>query len=225
MAWFVGLAWVVPVLLCCECASAHEHWVGVDDFLPATGKVVNVTVCSGHYFPKSSFALKDKVLESVELLGPSGKITAVQTMPGEKERNGAISVQAEGVYILRCTLKRPRAKRPSYEAQTLLVTGNEGDDPARYSFGRGLEIVPTTSVSALKIGDELSMFVLLDGKRTAASLEVIVEGGKAFFLKTEPDRAAAITLKHAGRYLATTSVEGRGCSLLLQVGKPGEGNS
>jgi len=212
----------VAVLACLftHVAVAHEHWVDVDAFRPAAGQRVNVSVCSGHYFPKSSFALKDKVLQGVELLALDGKTASVQTTVTEKQRTGTVKLESGGVYILRFTLKRPRAKEPSYEAKTILAAGDGADDAVRYTIGHGLELVPSQALTGLKPGDELPLVLRLDGKRVAGSLEATVEGGKSSFLKAETDRPAVLRLTRAGRYLVTTNVQGRGCSLVFWVSEP-----
>jgi hypothetical protein len=198
-------------------ALAHEHWVDVDDFLPAPDASVTVSICSGHYFPKSSFALKDEVLHAVELLAPNGRATAVQTTVTDRQRTGTVRLEPEGVYILRVALKRPRARKPSYEAKAILIAGEGSDDATQYAIGRGLELVPSRVLSELKPGDELPLVFLLDGRRVAGSLEASVEGGKSVFLKAKTDKPAALRLTRAGRCLVTANVQGRGCSLVFRV--------
>lgn len=205
------------VALCASSVRAHQHWVAVDTFSPAAGQDITVSVCSGHYFPKSALVLKDNVLRSVELLSPGGTSTTVQTAPEGKQRNGIAKPAAEGTHIVCLTLQRPHAPLPSYEARTFLITRSAEDDPARYAVGRGLELVPAKALSQLSPGDELPLFALLDGKRVPAALEVLVEGGRSAFLKTTAEQPALLRITATGRYLATTGIRGRGCSLLFQV--------
>jgi len=156
------------------------------------------------------------------LLASDGKTASVQTTVTDKQRTGTVRLESEGVYILRFTLKRPRAKEPSYEAKAILVAGEGADDAARYAVGRGLELVPSRALGELKPGNKLPLLLLLDGNPVAGSLEASVEGGKSAFLKAETDKAAVLRLTRAGRYLVTTNVRGRGCSLVFWVSESRE---
>ena len=203
--------------LCASTAPAHEHWIDVDNFYPDTGTSVCVRLCSGHYFPKSSFALKDKVLEGVTVRGPDGKAVAVTTAEEEKQRTGILALASKSVHVVSFSLRRPRAKEPSYEGKALLVVGSKEDDTSRYALETGLELIPEKPVSELTPGDELPVSLRLNGQPLSGSLSVSAEGGKTSSLRTEPDRPASIKLRKAGRYLVTASHEGRGCSLVFMV--------
>jgi len=174
-------------------------------------------VCSGHYFPKSSFALKDKVLEGVTVRGPDGKAAAVTTAEEEKQRTGILTLASGSVHVVNFSLRRPRARAPSYEGKALLVVGNKGDDTSRYALGIGLELIPEKPVSELTPGDELLVSLRLNGQPLSGALSVSAEGGRTCSLRTEPDRPASIRLRKAGRYLVTAGHGGRGCSLVFMV--------
>jgi len=212
----------VGAVLTLGVARAHQHWIDLDTFAAAQGADVGVRICSGHYFPKSALMLKGNVLKSVELLSPGGACATVPTTPAEKSRSGTLKPCKGGVHIVRLTLQRPRAPQPSYEAKTLLLTEGAHDDPASYKVGRGLELVPGKAVSQLARGDELPLFALLDGKRVAAALEVLVEGGRGAFLKTTAEQPALLRIGRTGRCLVTTSIKGRGCSLVFMVPSAGK---
>jgi len=196
---------------------AHEHWIDADCFYPGAGGTVTIHVCSGHYFPKSSFALKDKVLEGVMVQGAGGKAIAVTTAEEEKRRTGILTLASGGVHVVSFSLKRPRAKEPSYEGRALLVVGSKTDDTSRYAMGIGLELIPEKPVSELMPGDALPVSLRLNGEPLSGSLSVSAAGGKTSSLRTEPNRPASIRLRKAGRYLVTASHEGRGCSLVFMV--------
>lgn len=207
--------------LCAAAAMAHEHWMDGDDFYPDSGSTVGVHICSGHYYPKSSFALKDNVLELVTVRGPDGETVPVTTAEEAKRRTGALAVDAEGIHVVSFTLKRPRAKEPGYEGKALFVAGSTSDDANRYALGTGLELVPGKPVSELKPGDELPLSLRLDGVPLAGMLSISAEGGKTSSLRAEPDHPASIRLRKAGRYLVTASHAGRGCSLVFMVREGG----
>ncbi|MBT3194040.1 MAG: DUF4198 domain-containing protein [Verrucomicrobia bacterium] len=210
------LRWAL-VLLFASLAQAHEHWVDADDFYPDAGSSACVRLCSGHYFPKSSFALKDKVLESVKVWGPDGGAVEVTTAEEEKQRTGILTWAVDGVHVVTFSLRRPQAKKPSYEGKALLAVGDKSDDIRRYAQGTGLELVPGKPVSELMPGDELPVSLRLNGEPISGTLSVSAEGGKTSSLRAGPDRPALIKLRKEGRCLVTASHDGRGCSLIFMV--------
>ena len=212
-----GTVCAALLCLCASTASAHEHWIDVDNFYPDTQTSACVRLCSGHYFPKSSFALNDKVLVGVTVHGPDGKAAGVTIAEEEKQRTGILVLASEGVHVVSFSLRRPRAREPSYEGKALLVVGNKGDDTSRYALGIGLELIPGKPVSELTPGDELPVSLRLNGEPLSGALSVSAEGGKTSSLRTEPDRPASLRLRKAGRYLVTASHGGRGCSLVFMV--------
>jgi hypothetical protein len=205
------------VVLGVRVSCAHEHWIDVDDFAVNVGDSVTVRVCSGHYFPKSSFALSDKVLEGVELLVADGGTDAIVTMPADSTRIGQTRLRTNGVSLLRCSLKRPKAKAPSYEAKTIIIAGRRADSPMLYAVRRGLEVVPMRALTGMKPGDDLPLVLLLDGQRVGGTLEVVTEGKGSSFLKTDTDKAGLLRLSRAGSYLVTANLKGRGCSLVFYI--------
>lgn len=198
-------------------SCAHEHWIDADRFYPRAGETVTVHVCSGHYFPKSSLALSEKVLEGATARGPDGVPAAMTTTQTEKRRTASLAAATEGVYVLGFSLKRPRAKQPNYEGKAIVVVGAGTDNAARYGTGTGLELIPGKPVSALRPGDELPVSIRLDGEPVAASVSVTAERGRTRSLSVTRERPAFIRLPKPGPYLVTTSLKGRGCSLVFMV--------
>jgi hypothetical protein len=198
-------------------ASAHEHWVDVASFYPAVGETVDVYVRSGHHFPQSEQVLEDKVVEGLRVWDGGESPRTIATVAHDKFRAGKLIVEHEGVHVLDLTLKRPRAKEPSFEAKTIVVVNRLKDDPARYGLGEGLELTPGEPVSSVAAGDTLSVRLTLDGEPLAGSLQVVPEKGRTRFIRTEPGKPALIPLRTAGRYLVTAQVGGRGASLVFDV--------
>lgn len=210
--------------LLCAVAGAHEHWLNAECFYPEAGQTVTVHLCSGHYFPKSSFALQDKVLAGVDWQRSDGVTVPFHTVVGAAQRSGTFGATDEGVHILSFTLKRPRAQAPSYEGKVILIVGDSGDSTNRYTSGVGLELVPEQPVSALRKGDKVGIALWMDGRRVKGSISASAAGGKTSLLTTGIDQAATLTLRKAGRYLVTSTHEDRGASLVFEV-KGSEGGS
>jgi len=208
----VGLA-----LLAGAPAGAHDSWIDVSDGYPEPGDTLLVYVCSGHYFPKSETAVKDNVVHRLESRVSGNEPVPIRTVSKNTRRTGALVVKTDGVYVLELTLKRPKAKTPAFEARTLVVVNREADDPGEYSRGEGLELFPGSAVSGLKVGDDLPLWLALDGERMAGSLTVTPENGKAAYLKAAPTEPAVLRIRSFGKYLVTARVKGRGCSLVFEV--------
>lgn len=208
---------VCAILVCASVASAHENWIHADCFGPEAGQTVKVHLCSGHYYPKSSFAVQDKVLQDISWQRPDGTRVSLETVPEDMQRTGTLTAEIAGAHILSFTLKRPHAPAPGYEGKAILVAGNGSDSTNRYAWGVGLELVPEQPVSTLRCGDKVGIFLHMDGRRVAGSISATVAGGKTELLTSGTDRPAVLTLRKAGRYLVTSSHEGRGASLVFEV--------
>ncbi len=215
--WGAPIACLVSVLTAASPARSHEHWLDVGGPLAAVGDTVSVTLSSGHYFPDAVMAIKGKVLQPVEILSPDGEVRTIEFVSQEKMRMGSVVIESEGLHVLRFTLKRPRAKEPSYEGKTFLIAGDGGDDPEAYVLGHGLEIVPSGPLSGIAVGGEFSVTVLLDGTRVSAELQVMPEEGKTSYLRAAEDEPAVVRASKIGRLLIVASFDGRGCSLILHV--------
>ena len=201
---------------------AHEHWIDLDSFYPAAGEMTAVYVRSGHYFPKGTLKLSEKVMQGAVAQTPDGQTLAVEIVAAEKEWSGTLSAEEQGVYVIAFSLKRPRAPKPNYEAKAILVAGTGGDSPERYALGTGLELIPGRPVSELRPGDELPIWLAMDGVRMEGELAAVPENGKSSVTKVSPDQPAVVKLRDAGRYLVSASAKGRGCSLVFHVREPDE---
>lgn len=203
-------------------AYAHGHWIDLDRFNPEIGKAVNLFVRSGHYFPKSGQKLSEKVMQGVTARRPDGQTLAVEIAAGEKEWLGTFTPQEGGVYVIAFSLKRPRAPAPNYEGKAILVAGPGSDSADRYALGSGLELIPEKSVSELKPGDELPVWLTLDGVKVEGEVKIVPANGKSTTARTGAEKPAVVKLRDEGRYLLTASVKGRGCSLVFHIAEAEE---
>ena len=215
---------LLGVLACVSSAQAHQHWIDLDSFYPSPGEADGVYVRSGHYFPKTTLKPSEKVMQGVTVRTPDGQTLAVETEAEKKEWQGAFSPQEQGVHLITFALKPARAPKPKYEAKAILVSGPGSDTPDQYALGAGLELNPGKAVSALNPGDELPVWLALDGVATAGELEIVPENGKSVVAKVSAEQPVLVKLRETGRYLVTASIKGRGCSLVFYVREPGEMN-
>ena len=209
---FMGLTLLASAPVC-----AHDSWIDVSDGYPEPGDTLQVHVCSGHYFPKSETAVKDNVIDRFEARLSGNEPVPIRTVSKNKRRAGVLVVKTDGVYVLELTLKRPKATTPAFEARTLVVVNPEADNPGAYVRGEGLELFPGSAVSDLKVGDDLPLWLALDGERIAGSLTVTPENGRTAYLKAAPAEPAVLRIRSFGKYLVTATVKGRGCSLVFVV--------
>ncbi|MFH1313685.1 MAG: DUF4198 domain-containing protein [Candidatus Eisenbacteria bacterium] len=208
---------LVLIIGLAERAAAHEHWVDVSSFYPDRGETLEVYICSGHHFPEGDHVLEDKVVEGLRMWTAGKTPRLIESVVDEKFRTAEIALEHEGVHIVGFTLKRPKAKKPSFEAKAIVVANPLKDDPGRYGLGEGLELVPLEAVSAIRPGDTLSVSLALDGNSIGAPLQVIPENGRTHYARTDVDAPAPIPIRTCGRYLVMAQVEGRGASLVFEV--------
>ena len=194
-----------------------------EDFYPQAGVEIELNICSGHYYPESSFAVKEKVLGKIQVTGPDGATKELSTRKGDKRHTATAALESPGLHIFRLVMKRPGMEDPLFELKAIMVAGKGEDDPDRYMTGHGLEIVPCVSVSGILPGGDLPVHVMLDGVPVECEITVIPAEGRTVLYKAAAEEPARIKTPKSGKYLITGSVEGRGCSLVFQVGKTGGG--
>jgi uncharacterized GH25 family protein len=206
MAVFLG---VLP-------AYGHTYWIYTDQYAPPAGAEVNISICGGHHFPQSSFAIGDKVLWESAAIVDGNKLTFTTAKEG-KSRAGKFQAQKKGGCLVTFTLKRTSDKVPRFEAKAILHVDSPQADPKVYRLNKGLEIVPAHSLSGKKKGDNLEFAVLFDGKPVDAKCSVTPEGKKSLYLNAAKDKGFSFEANQVGAYLLTASYQGRGCSLTFKL--------
>jgi uncharacterized GH25 family protein len=197
-------------------AFAHEHWIDLENFHPGKGEKAKIFICSGHYFPKSSATLSERVLHTT-MVKPDGEIIAYTTIEEKNRRAGELIFESTGAYIIRFFLKKPQLKEPLYWASSIVIVEAENEDTGFYSLGNGLEIVPQKKISDLRKGDTLPLILLYDGKRVGSTLSVSPEDGKSYFMRTKKTRPALIKIEGRGKYLIRAKHKGKACSLTFSI--------
>lgn len=198
-------------------AAGHEQWIDVDVWSPAVPATVSVHICGGHHFPRSAVCIADKVIHRFDLVTSSGGTNGVVTEADGDRRTGTVTLDSDGVALLRLVLQRPRAHTPSYEATAIVAPNGAADRAAHYAVGSGFEIVPLSSLTSVRPGATLPLALLLDGRRIAGSIEVCAAGGKTDLLSVTVTAPAQVRLARAGRYLVTGYGDGRSGSLTFCI--------
>jgi hypothetical protein len=222
MRVFICVAFLVSMFAPVSVAS-HEHWFETEDLYPLAGVEISLDVCGGHYYPESSFAVKEKVLGKIQVTGPDRVTNEFSTIKGDKRHTAAVVPDLPGLHIFQLVMQRPGMKYPLYELKALLVAGGGEDDPDRYQAGVGLEIVPLAPVSGTVPGGDLPVRVMLDGITVECEITVIPAEGRTAHYRSGMEDPVRIKTLDPGKYLVTASVGRRGCSLVFQVGRAGGG--
>ena len=197
--------------------GAHDYWISAGVYNPLPGTEVSVDICGGHYFPKSSFAVSEKLVNRLEVTAPDGGGRMLLTAESEdgKKRSGSCVFESTGTYLVQCRLKKPGASEISAWLKAIVISGE--DVPGQYYSGSGLEIVPGEMISKLGKKDILPVNVYLDGRKIRSAVTVYPEKGRKRRYNTATNIPAKVKIRKPGRYLLTASYKGASCSLTFEV--------
>ena len=200
---------------------AHDHWIDTNQFHADTGQEITIWICSGHYYPESNFAIKDKLVFETSVLTPSRLINDFQTIAKVKQREGKIQLSDPGVYLVQAIIKRPQLKEPEYWLKSILVVNSKEIYDPEYKTGQGLEIIPLENIYELKTGDKLALQTQYNGESIQGMITVSIAGKKNFLLQGNMQGIANLSIKQGGKYLITFSYGGKGCSLTFELNLEG----
>ena len=233
---FKKILTTIIIIFIASAALAHEHWVDVTDYLPKLEDKIRVYITSGHSFPLGEFILGEKLLIDTKIITPERKEITYSTKEdkkGVKRLSDEIALTATGIYLVRFNLKKPQVKEPLYYAKSIIhlskVVIDKEFNPASYTLGSYLEIIPQQLLTTLKKDDELTLKVLCDNKPLKETLEIGVKlpsekpedkpsaAEKNFTVKSDRDGIARLKISYPGKYLVTLDAKGTGCSLTFYI--------
>ncbi|MBA7495464.1 hypothetical protein ES702_06051 [subsurface metagenome] len=212
----LSLVWMFVFLLCSSAVS-HEHWIDLEEFYPLPGEKTIVSICSGHYFPKSSVILADRLLHDMRIISPDKKEYTYETRDEKNRRVAEVVLKSAGIHLISFSLKKPPVKEPLYFAKSIVLVGELTEDKVSYTLGCLIEIVPEKDISRLKKGEELPLRLLYKGKPATSTFSISLDGKENFFLRTNKDGLALLKVTTLGRYLITAHYKGKGCSLTFCI--------
>lgn len=203
-------------------ALAHDLWIVADN--PAVGQPLRIVTGYGHAFPADEGADKD-LLAPAEVFGPQGKIAA---QPGQGLYFVTDKPLAKGSYVAASGLKARwwtktpegykhapknevaeavRCVRSVKYAKSIVNLGGAAGDVSQ-PVGQTLEVVPLANPAALKMGQELPVQILFEGKPLAGADVLATFAGfsqhknsYAFFARADKDGMAYIKLWHPGLWV------------------------
>jgi uncharacterized GH25 family protein len=161
-------------------AQAHMLWLNASDYSPQIGEKVTIEIGFGHKYPHIE-TVKEENIERIFIRDPKD-----QELPLEKVAPAkyTFSPKAEGQYEVIVKLKQGFVSNTpdghklgnkktlnsvvsclqfNMSAKTLIRVGSKGK---RLSYGSDLpiEIIPSEDINKLKVGDELLLKVMYQGK-------------------------------------------------------------
>ncbi len=211
-------------------SRAHDLWISADQ--PKAGKPLHLLVGWGHEFPATEQVTWEKLaLVPTCVIGPKGNI---ETTPGDKQDLLTAAPLAEGTYIVvggrqpQYYTKTPegaktlpknqvrQAESCSYSSKYAKAVVNVGKAHGDVSkpVGHALEIVPLVNPADVKVGGELPVQVLYDGKplpkaQVSATFVGFSKdpGAFSFVGKTNEEGKSNIRVLGSGQWLVLTKHE------------------
>ena len=197
-------------------SRAHEFWLDASEFRPAVGAEITIHVRGGHYFPATALAPADRVIQ--RLTATSGTHTQALASTAEKrERNAGLVVSGPVLHRIDLVLQRPQLEAPEAWARLFLVPSGAASDPALYSSGEGLEILPGTPIEDARVGHALPLEAKREGTSLKARIQIVAAGGGVTWVEAAPGQPAAFTPRKPGRHLATLTDQGQTTTLVFDV--------
>jgi uncharacterized GH25 family protein len=161
-------------------AEGHMLWLNASNCSPQIGEDVMIEIGFGHKYPNIE-TVKEENIERIFVRGPEGRELPVERVSPAKYR---FSPKAEGQYEVIAKLKQgfvsttPDGRKLgnkktlngvvscfhfTMNAKTLISVGSKGKG-ASHRSDLPLEIIPTGNMNKLKIGDQLLLKVMYQGK-------------------------------------------------------------
>jgi uncharacterized GH25 family protein len=161
-------------------AQAHLLWLNASDYSPQIGEKVTIEIGFGHKYPNIE-TVKEENIERVFIRDPKGQEFPIEKVSPAKY---TFSPKAEGQYEVIVKLKQgfvsntPDGRKLgnkktldsvvsclqfNMNAKALINAGSKGKGSA-HQGDLPLEIIPTGNMNKLKIGDQLLLKVMYQGK-------------------------------------------------------------
>ncbi|MGB9590919.1 MAG: DUF4198 domain-containing protein [Candidatus Kryptoniota bacterium] len=161
-------------------AQGHMLWLNASDYSPKIGEKVTIEIGFGHKYPNIE-TVKEENIERIFIRDPEGQEFPIEKVAPAKY---TFSPKAEGQYEVIVKLKQgfvsntPDGRKLgnkktlkdvasclqfNMNAKALINAGSKGKGSNQQS-DLPLEIIPTGNINKLKIGDQLLLKVMYQGK-------------------------------------------------------------
>ncbi|MEN8153198.1 MAG: hypothetical protein ABFR75_04185 [Acidobacteriota bacterium] len=195
---------------------SHNHWIYVDNYSPARGEKINLEICSGHKFPKSSYLLKKKFIKDT-FIKEKASSTPFYIEKSIVSWKSGIVIKSKGRHTINFSLKKRSGKGTLYRGKAIIFSGKNISEKTLNLTGEGLELQLYGLNSNTKAGDKCNISTFFNGKKIKFNCTVIREGGKPLYLNSNKEKFAEFTIKKPGLYLITVNYKGKGSSLTFMV--------
>jgi uncharacterized GH25 family protein len=214
-------------LLVATTAQAHEFIVKPGVFSAKAGEAVSATVYSTHTFIKGEEIEESSVTQAFIVRDGKRTPIALQADAAKLVYVGSASAPADGAFIMSGVrtpimlattpegTKRgsrkdfPNAKlvRSIEKFSKALINSDAADESWMKPIGDRLEIMVKTNPAAIKVGDELPVQVLYDGKPILTKLYATYDGFSrrsmafAFYAEMEEADTGYVKITHPGTWI------------------------
>ena len=203
-------------------AQGHMLWLDADNFCPSIGENVTIAIGFGHKYPHLE-PIREKSIEAIFIRDPKGKESPIEKISSGKYRFSAnlegrheIVVKFNPISVSNTTEGRKVGNRKTLtnvvscshytmHAKAVINVGAKDGTPSRQS-DLPLEILLPENMNKLKVGDDLALTVLYQGKP--------VSGAK--ILATDEKTA----LEHEGKWVMESETDTKGV-VSIKMTSPG----
>lgn len=223
---FLALAaLLVAASIAPQAASAHDMWITCPATAP--GQNLTVDIGYGHAFPATE-TVEMNLIDQPRVIGADA---VIKTKPAGDMKFASVSPLAKGSYVVvsgrvpmwytkspEGTVHKPKNEVPDAIscgryvkfAKAIVNVGGASGDVSK-PVGLDMEIVPLVNPATVKVGGDLPIQVLLNGKpmpkaEVMATFAGFTKDGKAmaFYQRADKDGKVNVKLWHAGQWLVRT---------------------
>jgi len=177
--WIILLA-AISLISMVSVAQGHMFWLDASNYSPKIGEDVTIEIGFGHKYPHHEM-VKEENIDRIFVRDPEGRELALEKVAPAKYR---FSPKAEGQYEVIAKLKQgfvsntPDGRKLgnkktltgviscqhfTMNAKALIKAGSKGKGSSHQS-SLPLEIIPPDNINKLKVGDELLLKIMYQGK-------------------------------------------------------------
>jgi uncharacterized GH25 family protein len=212
-------------------AQGHMFWLNVDNEAPKVGKSVTVEIGFGHKYPNIE-AVKEENIEKVFALDPKGRELPLERIapgrfgfvPKSGGEYGIIAKMKKGFLCITPDGRKMGSKKEikdavscmqfAMNAKTMIRVGSKGKKRS-LPADLPLEIIPLEDTGKLKVGKELSLRLLFNGKPVQGAKVKAVDAESAKQkedalsqdIVSDDKGIARIKLASGGQWLVSASYE------------------
>lgn len=215
---FIGLGSIIGIV---PIAQGHMLWLDADNYFPRIGENVTIAIGFGHKYPHIE-PIREESIEAIFIRDPKGLESPIERISSGKYRFSAkvegryeIVVKFSPVFVSNTTEGRKRGNKTTLvhvvscshytmHAKALINVGSKGGNPSQQS-DLPLEFLLPENINRLKVGDDLVLKVMYQGK----------PGGGAKIVATDEKTA----LEQEGKWVMESETDAKGIVRIKMISK------